>query len=661
MNRRFSKNHVWDVGDIDSSYNGHSLPASAYEEGRTMTSPLRRSVATTTRLASLFVAGLVVVACGSTTELASATSVVVSVVPASASTVPAGTVSFAAAVTGSTNRSVTWSVSTTGGGTVDSSGLYTAPSATGTFSVVATSAADTTKSGSATVTVTATPVVTVSVSPASTSVVAGGTVTFAATVSGTTSGQSTTVTWSVPAGAGSIGASTGVYVAPTTPGTYHVVATSVADPTKSATADVTVVAPTSGNTYYVGPSRTYKNLTAVQAALAPGDTVLVDGNATYPSAIIDVSGTPTAPITFQGVRVAGARPIISGGTNTIEGRGNHVVISGFEITGGSARCYFHHSDHVTLSDSYVHDCPNGVLGADSGSGSLTMESVEIYRCGGGTLNHSVYMATNETDWPGSVFRMQHCYVHDGTGGNAVKSRAERNEIYYNWIEASASQYRVLELIGPDPDVNGNTTTREDGDVVGNVLWGRASGVPFIRVGTDRASPYDGSTFGRYRFVNNDIISTGTSAVFFPFGWVDSIEAHNNAFYNASGGSVNMRDTSNSASGTPPAYGNGLGNPTSYYGTNNWAPTGTTNIPAGWAVTTGASPGFTDVGAFDLAPTSSSPLRDAGGAAPAFAAHPFPNPVFPPAFEPPAHALTATPAARPVNGTIDVGAYEFVGP
>jgi len=79
------------------------------------------------------------------------------------------------------------------------------------------------------------------------------------------------------------------------------------------------------------------------------------------------------------------------------------------------------------------------------------------------------------------------------------------------------------------------------------------------------------------------------------------------------------------------------------------------------VTTGASPGFTDVGAFDLAPTSSSPLRDAGGAAPAFAAHPFPNPVFPPAFEPPAHALTATPAARPVNGTIDVGAYEFVGP
>ena len=34
------------------------------------------------------------------------------------------------------------------------------------------------------------------------------------------------------------------------------------------------------------------------------------------------------------------------------------------------------------------------------------------------------------------------------GGNAVKSRAQRNEIYYNWIEGAV--YHELELIGPDP-------------------------------------------------------------------------------------------------------------------------------------------------------------------------------------------------------------------
>jgi len=59
------------------------------------------------------------------------------------------------------------------------------------------------------------------------------------------------VTWTIQeAAAGTIDA-TGLYVAPGTAGTYHVVATSVADPTKSATAAVTVTAP-SGATKYVG-------------------------------------------------------------------------------------------------------------------------------------------------------------------------------------------------------------------------------------------------------------------------------------------------------------------------------------------------------------------------------------------------------------------------
>jgi hypothetical protein len=38
--------------------------------------------------------------------------------------------------------------------------------------------------------------------------------------------------------------------------------------------------------------------------------------------------------------------------------------------------------------------------------------------------------------PGSVFRLQYCFVHDANGGNNVKSRAERNEIYYNWLEGA---------------------------------------------------------------------------------------------------------------------------------------------------------------------------------------------------------------------------------
>ena len=92
--------------------------------------------------------------------------------------------------------------------------------------------------------------VTVAISPASADLTVGQTQDFAATVTG--SGDSD-VTWSVAEGSsgGSIvnrGAQAqggkvavmGLYTAPTMPGTYHIAATSKADPSKSATAEVLV-------------------------------------------------------------------------------------------------------------------------------------------------------------------------------------------------------------------------------------------------------------------------------------------------------------------------------------------------------------------------------------------------------------------------------------
>ena len=188
----------------------------------------------------------------------------VEVTPGAVNVPVGGSATFAAAVTGAANLAVTWSVQEGSAcGSVSSAGVYSAPGIASTCHVVATSAADSTKSGSATVTVTATPVVTVSVSPASPSVVAGGTVTFVAIVSGTTAGQSTAVTWSVPAGAGSIGATSGVYVAPATPGTYVVTATSAAAPARSGTATVTI-------TPAPAPAPTISSFTATPASIASG-------------------------------------------------------------------------------------------------------------------------------------------------------------------------------------------------------------------------------------------------------------------------------------------------------------------------------------------------------------------------------------------------------
>ena len=82
------------------------------------------------------------------------------------------------------------------------------------------------------------PDVRVTVSPSTATVVAGATQTFTASVVGAPDAG---VTWSVQEGdAGGQVSADGVYVAPDAPGTYHVVATSRADPTQGAVATVSV-------------------------------------------------------------------------------------------------------------------------------------------------------------------------------------------------------------------------------------------------------------------------------------------------------------------------------------------------------------------------------------------------------------------------------------
>ena len=76
--------------------------------------------------------------------------VAVSISPVSAALLTGATQQFTATVTGSTNTAVTWLAT---GGTVSTNGLYTAPATAGTYSITATSQADSTKSATASVTV----------------------------------------------------------------------------------------------------------------------------------------------------------------------------------------------------------------------------------------------------------------------------------------------------------------------------------------------------------------------------------------------------------------------------------------------------------------------------------------------------------------------------
>lgn len=219
--------------------------------------------------------------------------VTVSVEPGSVELAPSGTTQFAAAVTGTIDTSVTWSVvEGSTGGTIDQAGNYVAPSATGTFHVRAVARADARVSSDAVVTVTPAPAISVVISPTTASVTTGGSTTFTATVinDGTNSGVTYT------ASCGSVTAA-GVFTAPSSAGTCQVTATSKRDTTKSATATVTVTA-----------------VTPITVTLNTG-TASIDAckTATFTAT---VTGTSNTAVTWSVVEGTAGGAVSSGGVYT---------------------------------------------------------------------------------------------------------------------------------------------------------------------------------------------------------------------------------------------------------------------------------------------------------------------------------------------------------
>lgn len=99
---------------------------------------------------------LTLIACGgSSTSKTSSTPVIVAITPKTPTLSVNAAQTFTASVTGSSNTAVTWSVTETNGGAIDSTGKYTAAAKAGTYHVVATSQASSTASDTATITVTA--------------------------------------------------------------------------------------------------------------------------------------------------------------------------------------------------------------------------------------------------------------------------------------------------------------------------------------------------------------------------------------------------------------------------------------------------------------------------------------------------------------------------
>ena len=262
----------------------------------------------------------------------------ISVTPTSTSVPVSGTKKFTASVANASNPAVTWQVNgTTGGesthGTIDPTGLYTAPAAIpspAAVTIAAISQAQPTKMATAQAIISApASAIVVAVSPSTISVQTGHAQTLTATLQGDS--QNKGVTWTLT-GAGCSGTACGTlsaassssgtpitYTAPATvptPAAVTATAASVTDGTKTASATITI-------TTVVGGS--------ASVAISPVRAALTRGQAQTFAAT--VTGNPVTTVTWEVDSIPGGNssvgtvsasgvysPPSSAGTHTITAR-----------------------------------------------------------------------------------------------------------------------------------------------------------------------------------------------------------------------------------------------------------------------------------------------------------------------------------------------------
>jgi len=285
----------------------------------------------------------------------------VTVTPNSITLSPGTTQTFTAAVTGTTNTAVTWSVQESVGGTIDSTGLYTAPQdSTGTFHVVATSQANSAAKGIAAVAVQQ-PQITIS--PAAVTLSPKGTQTFTAAVAGFANAS---VTWTIQeTGGGQINGA-GFYTAPSAAGFYHVTATSIEATTITGSATVTVTTSSSRFT----PTGSLNEARGLHTAtLLPDNRVLVaygSNSSSYTNAtgyvgLSSVEVYDPGPGTFTEI-VGDDGAGIYGHTATLLQNGEVLLAGGF------VNSVWDYGGSTSSNGTGLYDSATGVF---SGTGNMT--------------------------------------------------------------------------------------------------------------------------------------------------------------------------------------------------------------------------------------------------------------------------------------------------
>jgi Protein of unknown function (DUF1565) len=306
--------------------------------------------------------------------------------------------------------------------------------------------------------------VSVTISPSTVTLATLATQSFTATVTGSTN---TAVNWEVDGVSGGnstaglvsttvLGtANEGIYLAPPSvpsPASVSVTAVSLADPTKSATATVTIqIASRSGVFYYVSTSGNDSNAGTLSApwrtiqhaanSVHAGDTVEVEGGTYNEIVTMKTSGNATQGyITFT--NYAGQTAILDGtglsvgssgqtGLFSLEGTFNYIIIQGFEIRNFTSSTkgkvpvgidFEGAGTNIEIVNNHIHNIAQTLTTCNAANalaiaiyGTQAPASISNLTLSGNQIDHNTTGCSENVSFDGNVqyFVETNNLVHDG--------------------------------------------------------------------------------------------------------------------------------------------------------------------------------------------------------------------------------------------------------
>lgn len=451
-----------------------------------------------------------------------------------------------------------------------------------------------------------------------------------------------------------------------------------------------ITAKAQSTTYEVGPGKPFTSVGAVPwESLQPGDTVLIYWRSTpyKEKFVLCRQGTQTAPITVRGVaNGSGELPILDGngattrsvlnywnqerGVIKVGGANNppdtlpkYITIENLDIrsartpfsytaangstqsySSNASTIYVEKGENIVVRNCILHDSGNGFFVASSdelASRNILVEGNYIYDNG---IENSIFEHNNYTAAIGITFQYNRFGpLRAGCLGNNLKDRSAGLVVRYNWIESGNRQLDLVD--GEDSSLIRNDARYRETYVYGNVL------IEPDGAGNRQITHYGGDSGntasyrkGTMYFYNNTIVSTRTdrTTIFRLSTNQESCDFRNNIIYvTAAGNTVSLVDADGVLNMTHNWFKPGF---VSTFGTL----TGTINND-GTSVT-GSSPGFVNEAGQDYNLATASSCINAGTTLHSMVIATSNEVVR-------QYVKHQASQARPVNGMLDIGAYE----